>query len=68
MDDPIIYADGDKSWWLNGKLHREDGPAIIDANGNNYWSLNDTYYEFDDWLKLTPISDEDKFMMKLTYG
>ena len=22
-----VYDDGDKIWWLNGKLHREDGPA-----------------------------------------
>ena len=23
-----VYPNGDKSWYLNGKLHREDGPAI----------------------------------------
>ena len=23
-----VWANGDKSWYLNGKLHREDGPAI----------------------------------------
>ena len=33
--------DGDKSWWLNGKLHREDGPAIEWANGSKAWFLND---------------------------
>ena len=22
-----VYANGDKSWYLNGKRHREDGPA-----------------------------------------
>ena len=31
---------GDKSWYLNGKLHREDGPAIEYANGTKYWYLN----------------------------
>ena len=20
----VIWADGDKEWWLNGRLHRED--------------------------------------------
>ena len=32
--------DGDKSWYLNGKLHREDGPAIEYANGYKSWYLN----------------------------
>ena len=27
-------------WYLNGQLHREDGPAIIDKDGNQYWYLN----------------------------
>ena len=27
------YENGDKEWYLNGKLHREDGPAVEDANG-----------------------------------
>ena len=29
-----VYPNGDKEWWLNGKLHREDGPAIEDADGD----------------------------------
>ena len=32
--------DGTKSWYLNGKLHREDGPAIECADGNKFWYLN----------------------------
>jgi hypothetical protein len=36
-------ADGNKSWWLNGKLHREDGPAIEDADGDKLWYLNGEY-------------------------
>ena len=31
---------GDKFWHLNGKRHREDGPAVEYANGNKYWYLN----------------------------
>lgn len=26
-----------KYWWKNGKLHREDGPAIEYKNGNKFW-------------------------------
>jgi hypothetical protein len=36
-----VYPHGDKCWYLNGKLHREDGPAIEYANGAKSWWLND---------------------------
>jgi len=35
-----VYANGDKDWYLNGELHREDGPAIECASGDKYWYLN----------------------------
>ena len=35
-----VYPNGDKFWWLHGKLHREDGPAYEGANGNKSWYLN----------------------------
>ena len=31
-----VYPNGDKYWCLNGKLHREDGPAIEWANGDKF--------------------------------
>ena len=36
----IKHADGHKEWRLNGKLHREDGPAVEGANGYKAWYLN----------------------------
>jgi hypothetical protein len=30
-----------KWWYLNDKLHREDGPAVEGANGDKWWYLND---------------------------
>ena len=35
-----VYENGTKEWYLNGKLHREDGPAIKDHYDNKYWYLN----------------------------
>jgi hypothetical protein len=35
-----VYADGDKFWFLNGKYHREDGPAVEDSDGSKAWYLN----------------------------
>lgn len=42
----VVYTDprwsnGDEQhWYLNGKRHREDGPAIIEASGLKHWYLN----------------------------
>jgi len=33
-------SNGDKAWYLNGKRHREDGPAIEHVNGDKSWWLN----------------------------
>ena len=32
-----VFPNGEKQWYLNGKLHREDGPAIEFANGCKHW-------------------------------
>ena len=54
---------GNKSWYKNGKYHREDGPACEYANGDKFWYKsgkqhredgpavelnNGTYFEY--WL------------------
>ncbi len=34
----VEFPSGTKFWFKNGKLHREDGPAIIRDDGNvEYW-------------------------------
>ena len=38
-----VYANGDKCWYLKGKIHREDGPAIEWADGSKAWFLNDRH-------------------------
>ena len=35
-----VYDNGDKEWYLNGKRHREDGPAGEYANGDKFWYLD----------------------------
>jgi len=36
-DGPAVeYANGDKYWYVNGIIHRENGPAAY-ANGDKYW-------------------------------
>jgi hypothetical protein len=54
-----VYEDGDKHWYLNGKLHREDGPAVERSDGHKSWYLNGKRHREDgpaiEW------SDGDKF-------
>ena len=35
-----VNGNGSRSWFLNDKLHREDGPAIERINGCGNWFLN----------------------------
>jgi len=35
-----VHENGNKYWFLNGKRHREDGPAVEWANGDKSWYLN----------------------------
>jgi hypothetical protein len=41
------YVNGFKEWYLNNKLHREDGPAIESANGHKEWYVNDKLHRED---------------------
>src|SRR3989304_1456838 len=36
----IEQANGSKEWYINTKLHRENGPAIELADGSKYWYIN----------------------------
>ena len=35
-----VLNDGTKHWFLNGKRHREDGPAVEYSNGRKEWYSN----------------------------
>lgn len=36
----VKVVEGHYYWHLNGKLHREDGPAVEFSDGINLWYLN----------------------------
>ena len=42
-----VFDNGTKYWRLNGKLHREDGPAVELANGSKEWYLDDNLHRED---------------------
>ena len=37
---PALSVNGENQWWINGKRHRADGPAIEYRNGFKDWWLN----------------------------
>jgi hypothetical protein len=56
--------------WYNhiGQRHKEDGPAVIWSNGNTYWYINGNEYTLKEYLKLSPITDEQKLLLRLQYA
>ena len=50
-----VYENGTKEWYLNGKRHREDGPAVEWASGTNHWFLNGEIYREEEFnRKMSP--------------
>jgi len=48
----IVLYDGTKEWHFQGShlengQHREDGPAVVTANGNQVWWLHDKIHRED---------------------
>ena len=48
-----VSASGNKFWYLNGKWHREDGPAIEHASGGKEWYLNDKQVTEEEHKRMT---------------
>jgi len=41
LDGPaIIWSDGSKAWWVDGKRHRLDGPAIEGVDGRKSYYVD----------------------------
>jgi hypothetical protein len=53
---------GDKSWWLDDLLHREDGPAMEDVDGYKAWFINGKLHRVDG-----PAVEWDKYGQKEWY-
>ena len=42
-----FYSNGSKYWYLNGKPHREDGPAVEYSDGTKQWCLYGEFHNLD---------------------
>ena len=63
----VINKDGTQEWMMQGKVHREDGPAVIQADGSTNWCIDDVEYSFTEWCDLLNISEADKVFYKINY-
>jgi len=63
MDLLFFFKNGHKQWWLNGKIHRLDGPAVIWNDGLKHWYINDKRLdtnEVESWIKNNNINLKTK--------
>lgn len=59
-DGPAIkYADGEIHYYINGKLHNENGPAVDTApglsNSHKEWWLNGVEYSKEEFLRIIKL-------------
>ena len=56
-----VHTDGYKSWWLNDKRHREDGPALTYSDGRVFWYLNgEKLTEEEHRVRMYPVVETPK--------
>ena len=51
IEGPAVVFDDDKWWYVDGKLHRIDGPAMEYGSGTKAWYIDDKYYSEEDFNK-----------------
>jgi hypothetical protein len=59
------YYNGTKYWYLNGMLHRLDGPAVEHYSGYKRWYLNGINYPEEEWFELLNDDDKEKAIWNL---
>ena len=65
----IIDSFGVKYHTLDGKIHREDGPAVIHPDGRKYYYLDDMLYlSIYTWVEALDVDDKTKMMLILKWG
>jgi len=73
----VEYPSGMIEYYLNGKRHREDGPAVVWDDGTIKYFINDKEItkEVKEWIIENNIPEDckdwnksDKILFKLTFG
>lgn len=63
----IVYKYGRKVWYLNGYIHREDGPAIEWPSGIKVWCLNGVILTKEEWFKSLPTELQEKALFNSVF-
>jgi hypothetical protein len=62
-------GDTRKEWYVEGKRHRVDGPAVVCPTGPDEWWVDNNYcINAREFQFRTKLSDEDMIMLTLKYG
>ncbi len=66
--DCTISTDGTKEWRVNGKLHREDGPAVIYPDGAEMWYQYGSLHRDDGPAIILPDGTKKWGFLGVTYA
>ena len=53
------------TWVLNGKRHREDGPAVKYPDGHKEWYLNGNCLTFEEFFEQASDKSKEKLLWRL---
>ena len=69
MSNPVISENGTKAWYVDGKLHRVDGPAVEYADDIKSWWVYDKRYTSNKaFQKAAKLTDEEMAKVILRHG
>jgi hypothetical protein len=54
-----VFSNGTQRCYLNGNLHREDGPAVIWPDGRQFWYLNGKLHREDGPAIIRPDGSQE---------
>lgn len=69
----VIWVDGARQWWVDGKPHRLDGPAFEWPDGHNEWAIDGLDVpgdEIEAWIEENDVdisTEEGQMALKLRW-
>jgi hypothetical protein len=68
MSNPTIDSNGTQTWYVNNRLHRVDGPAMICTDGVQQWYIRGNYmWSPKVYQEAAKLSDEEMSFLLLKY-
>ena len=62
IDGHHIRDDGEERWYKDGMLHRDNGPAIIWANGTEGWFQYDMHHREDGPAIVSTVNEHEYYI------